>query len=282
MEFCVTEGAVSRQIKLLEQYYGQPLFERAGRGVRLTDTGRRLLSVIGPAIQHISQVSEEIRGYTQQFTLSVTTSFAIRWLLPRLADFEAAHPNFPINLQAGKNPRDIPGMRFDASIIYVLGNPYDPKAIVPENSHFIMAEWLLPVCSPVLLGEEKPILPSSMEKYRLIFNELTGRDWRLWMECVPEANVQFDTALRFEHDDTAIQAAVAGHGVALANIAYIGNELKMGSLVPAVDHTPIAIGAHYLVSEPDRTGLPHVKAFRNWLVASAAEASSQKDNAPSD
>ncbi len=271
LDMHVTEGAVSRQIKLLEQYHGQLLFERVGRGVRLTDTGRRLLSVSEHAMRQISQVSEEICGYAQQFTLSVTTSFAIRWLLPRLADFEAKQPNYPINLQTRKNPREIPGIRFDASIIYVLGNPFTSSASIPENSHFIMAEWLVPVCSPMLLADAKCIPLSSLEQFRLIFNEPTGRDWRLWLESVPEAKVHCDTALRFEHDDTAIQAAVAGHGIALANLAYIENELKMGSLVPAVDQTPIAIGAHYLISEPDRAELAHVMAFTLWLKETVNE-----------
>ncbi|MCW8832244.1 MAG: LysR family transcriptional regulator, partial [Colwellia sp.] len=146
-QFCVTEGAISRQIKLLEEYYGKPLFVRTRRGVQLTDAGQRLISVIEPAIQKIFQISQEIRGYSPQFTLSVTTSFAIRWLLPRLANFEATHPNFPINIQAAKNPQKIQSVDYGASIIYVLGDPYHSEATIPANGHFVMAEWLIPVCS---------------------------------------------------------------------------------------------------------------------------------------
>ena len=279
MEYHVTEGAISRQIKLLEDYYGLPLFDRVGRGVRLTDIGRRLLAVSHPAMQDISQVSEEILGYTPALTLSVTTSFAIRWLMSRLADFESIYPNYPINLQADGKTHQREGRRSDVSIGYMLGDPYDSKAVIPDNSQFIMAEWLMPVCSPALLAGGKPKRPSEMEQFKLIFNELTGRDWRLWLKFVPEAKVLLDTAIRFEHDDTAIQAAAAGHGVALANMAYIGKELQEGRLVPAVRSAPIAIGAHYLVIEPNSAGLPYVEAFRSWLLERAAEFSAEKSSA---
>ncbi len=279
-QFCVTEGAISRQIKLLEQYYGQPLFVRARRGVKLTDVGQRLILISGPAIQKIFQISEEIRGFSPQFTLSVTTSFAIRWLLPRLVNFEATHPNFPINIQAAKNPQEIQGIDYGASIIYVLGDPYQSGAIPPVNGHFIMAEWLIPVCSPALLDEGKSIPPSSMERFRLILNEPKGQDWRLWMKSIPTAKVQFDSAIRLEHDDTAIQAAVAGHGIALANVAYIDNELKMGSLVPIINHSPVAIGAHYFICEPSYFEQLDVKEFKDWLMKSATECMSQKKNTP--
>jgi LysR family glycine cleavage system transcriptional activator len=282
IEFHVTEGAISRQIKVLENYYGQPLFERVGRGVRLTDTGRRLLAVSSPAIQNISQVSEKILGYTPPFTLSVTTSFAIRWLMPRLSVFESIYPNYPINVQADGNTNERQGRRSNVSIVYVLGDPYDPKAVAPDNSQFIMGEWLMPVCSPALLAGGKPKRPSEMEQFKLIFNELTGRDWRLWLEFVPEAKVLLDTAIRFEHDDTAIQAAVAGHGVALANMAYIGRELQEGRLVPAICSAPIAIGAHYLIIEPESADLPYVKAFSSWLLERAAEFSPERIKTPSE
>lgn len=267
----VTEGAISRQIKRLEQFYGQALFERSGRGVRLTETGRRLHAVTQTTFESISQVSEEILGAPPQLSLSVTSSFAIRWLLPRLADFEALYPDYPIALQSCKVPRELPERRFDASIVYVIGSPHEESLAPPANGDLIMEERLLPVCAPRLLTQGRAVSPEALGQFKVIFNEATGRDWRFWMTRVPEANVQLSAAIRFEHDDTAIQAAVAGHGVALANMAYIDNELAMGSLVPAVNRGPVAIGAHYLVCEPSRRAQPHVVAFREWLLRAAKD-----------
>ncbi|MEH6631689.1 MAG: LysR substrate-binding domain-containing protein [Halopseudomonas aestusnigri] len=275
-ELCVTEGAISRQIKLLEDYLGSLLFLRVHRGVQLTEEGQKLYAVTDNALFQVAQVAEELRGVVPQFTLSVTTSFAIRWLMPRLTKYETLHPNHPVNLQAVSYPELTANKRFDASIIYLLGDPYENKVRVPDNAERFMVEWLLPVCAPSFLEKHKPLQLWDLDNHRIIFNEPTGRDWRSWAGKLDDAKINLDTALRFEHDDTAIQAAVAGHGIALANLAYISNELEMGSLVPAVACEPLPIGAHYLISEPGKAALTHVKAFRDWLVKSANDCGSQR------
>ncbi|WP_218044877.1 LysR substrate-binding domain-containing protein [Kiloniella majae] len=281
-ELCVTEGAISRQIKLLEEYLGCTLFLRLHRGVQLSDEGRKLYDVTDQALFQIAQVTDEILGGVSNFTLSVTTSFAIRWLMPRLSGFEALYPNIPISLQTVTYPGTAQSRRFDASIIYQLGDPADKTSRVPENSELIMIEWLLPVCAPGYLEKKsvkdgkteressgKALLLQDLKDHRVIFNEPTGRDWRSWAVKSGDVELALDRALKFEHDDTAIQAAVAGHGIALANLAYVSNELKLGSLVPAVACEALPIGAHYLVTEKAKTGLSHVEIFRDWLMAIA-------------
>ncbi|KLN61643.1 hypothetical protein WH96_04710 [Kiloniella spongiae] len=273
-ELCVTEGAISRQIKLLEEYFGCALFLRLHRGVQLSDEGRKLYDVTDQALFQIAQVSDEILGGVSNFTLSVTTSFAIRWLMPRLSGFEALYPNIPINLQTVTYPGTVQSRRFDASIIYQLGDPSDKTSTVPENGELIMTEWLLPVCAPGYLelqtvGNDhisKTLLLKDLKNHRVIFNEPTGRDWRSWAIKSGEVELALDRALKFEHDDTAIQTAVAGHGIALANLAYVSNELSLGSLVPAVACKALPIGAHYLVTEKSKARLPHVETFREWLM----------------
>ncbi|WP_120497291.1 LysR substrate-binding domain-containing protein [Kiloniella sp. EL199] len=285
-ELCVTEGAISRQIKLLEEYFGCALFLRVHRGVQLSDEGRKLYDVTDQALFQIAQVTDEILGGVSNFTLSVTTSFAIRWLMPRLSGFEALHPSIPINLQTVTYPRTAQSRRFDASIVYQLGDPADKTSPVPDNSELIMIEWLLPVCAPGYLSgyqEEAlvkncktnrengkhTLLLQDLKDHRVIFNEPTGRDWRSWAIKSGDVELALDRALKFEHDDTAIQVAVAGHGIALANLAYISNELKLGSLVPAVACQVLPIGAHYLVTEKGKAGLSHVETFRDWLMTTA-------------
>ncbi len=273
-ELCVTEGAISRQIKLLEEYFGCALFLRLHRGVQLSDEGRKLYDVTDQALSQIAQVSNEILGGVSTFTLSVTTSFAIRWLMPRLSGFEVLYPHIPISLQTVTYPGTAQNRRFDASIIYQLGDPAEKTSPVPENGELIMIEWLLPVCAPGYLEEhlvmndihEKALSLQDLKDHRVIFNEPTGRDWRSWAIKSGGIDLALDRALKFEHDDTAIQAAVAGHGIALANLAYVSNELKLGSLVPAVACKALPIGAHYLVTEKGKTRLPHVETFRDWLM----------------
>ncbi len=275
-ELCVSEGAISRQIKLLEDHLKKPLFERIHRGVRLTSAGQKLHAISDNALHQISDIWEELQNTDTSLSLSVTTSFAIRWLMKHLHIFEANHSEFPINLQTIKDPELLASRQFDASIIYVLGNPFNKSTPVPANSDQIMIEWLLPVCSPALLMNKEPLAHSQSRKARLIFNEPTGRDWQIWKRMQPNARINLENALKFEHDDTAIQAAVAGHGIALANIAYIRNELEMGSLVPAIDCTPMPIGAHYIVSSINKRSLPHVEAFRQWILDQASTDLSQE------
>lgn len=275
-ELCVSEGAVSRQIKLLEDHLKTPLFERIHRGVRLTSAGQKLHAVSDNALHQISEIWEELHNTDTSLSLSVTTSFAIRWLMKRLHLFETKHPEFPINLQTIKDPELLAARPFDASIIYVLGNPFNKSTSVPANSDRIMIEWLLPVCSPALLIKETPFPHSLSHQARLIFNEPTGRDWQIWKRMQPNTKIDLEKALKFEHDDTAIQAAVAGHGIALANLAYISSELEMGSLVPAIDCTPMPIGAHYIVSDANKRERPHIQAFRQWILELASSDPSQE------
>lgn len=272
LHFSVTEGAVSRQIKLLEQFYQQPLFKRAGRGVQLTDAGARLAAVSTPSLQQISQVSEQLLGHQSALTIAVTTSFAIRWLMPRLSTFEQLHSDVQLNIQATKQP-DHGQAAFDAAIVYQLGNPFGDNVTPPAHSQLLMAEWLIPVCTPNMLPNGQPIDLAQLDQFRLIFNEATGRDWRSWLHVVKSATAKLDNALRFEHDDTAIQAAVAGHGIALANLAYIENELKMGSLVAAVNQPPLPIGAHYLIRQPHRPQTEQLSTFTDWLLNQAQQPS---------
>ncbi|WP_211217252.1 LysR substrate-binding domain-containing protein [Psychromonas ossibalaenae] len=273
-QLCVTEGAVSRQIKRLEEYYGCSLFERLGRGVKLTNKGKRLFTVSSLAMQQIAEVSDEIRGMSPQLDILVTTSFAIRWLMPRLSIFESCFPEYPINIHTGKSNNEPLGSQLDAKIVYVLGNPYDEDSSPPNNSQFIMAEWLQPVCSPSILPKGQPININDLSEYRLIFNEPTGRDWRLWLKSVPDFKLNFENSLRFEHDDTAIQASVTGLGISLTNKAYIEHELKTGILVPAIaELEPIAIGAHYIITDPLRRTTPNIDAFVNWLLDTAKNSS---------
>lgn len=266
----MSEGAISRQIKLLETYLGIALFVRQNRGVILTKEGQKLYAATDPALMQISQAAEDIRGTAPQITLSVTTSFAIRWLMPRLIQFETAHPDIPVNIQTVTHPQSAIGRSFDASIIYLLGNPENGNNQRPEYGELLMVEWLLPVCSPGFLADVDRIDVAGISNHRIIFNEPTGRDWRSWASKLAGASLNLETALKFEHDDTAIQAATAGHGIALANLAYIQNEIEMGSLVPAVKCDPLPIGAHYLVCEPGRAKLPHINAFREWVKETAS------------
>src|SRR3546814_3233855 len=121
-----------------------------------------------------------------------------------------------------------PPQRMDSSIIYLLDPPgNDPRL------HHIIDEYLIPVCAPRLLPAGQLIEVAQLAGQRLIFNESTGRDWRRWAHAVGTQDLAWDEAIKLDSDDAAIQAAVAGHGIALANIIFISNELRLGHLTLA-------------------------------------------------
>lgn len=277
-ELFVTEGAVSRQIKLLEEYYGNNLFDRVHRGVKLTDAGKKLYSVSFVALNNISDVSHELIANCSPINISASTSFAIRWLMPRLPHFERKNPDIFINLQTVRGYDLENKSVFDASIIYIIGNPQDILSKNNFNKKLVLVEWLIPVCSTAYTEKHGPINVFELNKHRIITNEETGRDWCAWNKLMPEAKLDLDSALIFEHDDTAIQAAVAGHGIALANLAYINNELQSKSLVKAVECDPFPIGGHYLSIANKKRNEVDLDIFCEWLLKSATEDPSQTGN----
>lgn len=264
-QLCVTEGAVSRQMKLLAEFYAKPLFEKSGRGVALTQSGQLLATTTHSAFESISQVSEQLLADQTQLTINVTTSFAIRWLLPKLADFERRYPEYRLQMQASSSEQALRGKSFDVQISYYLSGS-EPAALEADK---LQDEWLLAVCAPSYLTDNTKINIQQLGQYRLLLNEMTGRDWRLWGEKLQLDNlsIAIDRGLKFEQDDVAIQTAVAGHGISLANTAYIQSELALGSLVPATDQGPVVTGAHYLSINKARANAAAVRAFTQWIRA---------------
>jgi len=268
-ELNVTEGAVSRQMKLLASHYQKALFRKSGRGVELTDTGRLLLSVSQSAFTSISQVSAQILSAETEISICASSSFTIRCLLPNLADFERRSPQYSVQLQASTNEQSLRGKVFDVQINYHLTRATTSS----KSEQKLLTEWLLPVCSPSYLVRHNPFSLVQLATKKLLLNELTGRDWRLWAQMLELNPLPIERALKFEQDDVAIQAAVAGHGIALANVAYVQREFELGSLVAATTQPPIAVGAHYLQLDPQRENSAGVQAFCSWLAQLAAEPS---------
>ncbi len=263
-ELFVTQGAVSRQIKALEDHYGVALFHRRHRRVALTPEGQLLLPAFSEALDRIAQASDRLKGAQRELQVKAVATFTVRWLMPRLYRFEAAHPEIQLRLTTGPRPVDFSSEVFDAGVVY---GEYDRPDVKKD---LILTEWMEPVCAPPLLAGAGPMPPAALKQRKLILNTPHGRDWRLWAEAIRVDGLPFDAALKFNHDDAAIQAAVAGHGIALANLNYVGEELRLGSLVRAVDRSPVKIGAHYLVSPAHLADSPRVAAFRDWLLDEAA------------
>ncbi|MES2247143.1 MAG: transcriptional regulator GcvA [Pseudomonadota bacterium] len=263
----VTPGAVSQQIRVLEQRLNVSLFVRERYGVQLSEAGARIHPNLVRAFDQIEHAVSVLEAASKQQTLTVSTvaSFAASWLVPRLGAFSALHPEIEVRVEASSKLADLQRDGVDVAIRHGLG--VYPGLQVER----LMAPVLLPVASPSLLAQGPAIRkPADCLKYTLL-HDSDRADWALWLQAhgvEPE-----DAALRgpgFEEDLLLLRAAAAGQGIALVQDTHAQEYLDEGRLVVALNKRWPARFAYYLVSKPGATRRPAVKAFSEWVMAQAA------------
>ncbi len=269
-ELHLTQPAISRQIRTLEDELGAPLFLRGTRHVELTGAGASLLRTVAPALDRLDATVRQIRTAQGRQQVGVTTfaSFASLWLLPRLQEFQRAHPGIDIRISANDVLADPDDPELDLALRYA--HPDD----APPGSALLFGEVLTPVASPGLRGlarvadlaqhtllEEDSPLPS--------VEYLSWRNW-LRLNAPPGLEPRGWIYLNFTYQQ--IQAALAGQGVALARLALVGESLARGELVEpfGVAGRVISPYAYWLVRWPARRERPELAAFEAWVLAQAA------------
>lgn len=226
-ELSVTATAISHQIRLLEDRLGQPLFERRTRQVALTAAARSLYPVLREGFDAFAEALATLApGRTSAVTLAVTPAFASQWLLPRLPQFQDTHPHIELRILAGDAVVDLAQRGADLAVRYG-GGPYPD-----HETHELAADRFLPIASPLLALRE----PAELLQHRLIhFDWHRDADGRpTWARWLKQAGLRHDDAqrgLRFSEESHAIQAAIAGHGVALLSHTLVLSELGRGILV---------------------------------------------------
>lgn len=263
----VTPGAVSQQIRLLEDRLGVALLERERLGMRLTDAGRRVHGDLSAAFRQIDQSLEELAAIKGRQTVTVSTvaSFAASWLVPRLGRFTQKHPHIEIRVEATSALVDLRRDRVDLALRHGLGD-YPGLEVIP-----LMAPVLVPVASAALLAHRPvPSRAADCLDYPLL-HDADRADWPLWLSAhgvAPDARAQRGTV--FEDDFLLIRAAEAGQGVALVPEAYAQQEIAAGRLVLVLDKPWPARFAYYMVTRPGQAQRPPVRAFMDWLLEEAA------------
>ena len=270
----VTSGAVSQQIRLLEERVGMALFTRERQGLRLTEAGARVHPALLAAFAQIasaSQVLEDMLG-RQTLTVSTVATFAAAWLVPRLGRFNQRHPHIEVRVEATSALVDLRRDRVDVALRHGLGDY--PGLHVTR----LMAPVLVPVASPGLMAGQMPIAtPGDCLRYPLL-HDTDRADWPLWLAAhgAPE-HAQAVRGSAFEDDFLLIRAAEAGQGLALVPQLYAQEEIAAGRLVQVLDLPWPARFAYYLVTRPDAATRPAVQAFMAWISeeAQADDASGQ-------
>jgi LysR family glycine cleavage system transcriptional activator len=282
-ELRVTQSAVSRQVNLLEEYLGVKLFKRHGRSVELTPDGREYFAPLREALEQISVATARIKtdGSENRLTINVPPSVAVLWLIPRLADLSARYPDIDLQLVTSVEPLNPSSDNFDVAIR--LGR-FDARGQVPGpvdlgtvEMRLLNADYLLPyelvaVCSPKLTSFTR-----SLDGYFVIRqstwldNAQRPNDWPDWFRA--NGWPWNETARRANYSNLFLimQAAIAGHGVALVPRALAADALVQGTLVelsaPAAQNT----GAYYLLTRKRHKDMRKVRRFREWILEAAAQ-----------
>jgi LysR family glycine cleavage system transcriptional activator len=266
-ELHVTQAAVSHHIKALEQELGLQLFRRFNRRLALTDAGREYQPALRDAFDLMSAATRRIRAGDQSGQLKITTlsSFATKWLIPRLPRFKEVRPDIDPMISTSYRLVDFRSEEFDVAIRLGRGN-YPGLHVV-----HLMDDWAFPVCSPRLKKGARALRqPADLKHHVLLHDSAVSQNsdapsWRNWLKAAGVTDVAPDRGPAFSDTALALQAAIAGNGVAIGRRSLAIDDMKAGHLVqPFGPELPTRF-SWYLVCSPISAEQPKVRAFREWL-----------------
>jgi DNA-binding transcriptional LysR family regulator len=264
-ELSLTQSAICRQIASLEEFLNVALFRRSRRGVKLTEAGLSYSRRVATQLDAVERDTLSVMGHqgANVIELAVVPTFGTQWLLPRLKDFQHQHPDVTINLTNRTRPFLFADTEFDAAIYF--GDADWPGT----ESHRLMSENPMPVCSPALLNTNKQLSPKDLAEMPLLQQTTRPYAWRQWFSSMG-INVARDmTGPRYELFSMLAQAAMHDMGVALIPPFLIQRELSENRLVVANPHALSSLKAYYLMIPERKVESASLKAFRDWLVNQA-------------
>ena len=265
-ELHVTQAAISHQIKALEEWLGMALFKRQNRALLLTDAGQAYLPPLREAFDRIQDATARLqaRDKSGALTVSTFTSFAAKWLVPKLGRFAAAHPDIEVRLAINDAIVDMGSETVDVGIRYGSG---DWRGLRAER---LMTEVVFVVCSPRLLEGPAPLKrPEDLRHHTMLHDDLP-EDWDTWLEAAGVGAIKARRELAFNHSEMVLQAAIDGLGVALGRSVLVADDLAAGRLIKPFDLELPTQAAYYLVCPVGTQDRPKVKAFRDWVMSEVA------------
>jgi DNA-binding transcriptional LysR family regulator len=260
-ELFVTPSAVSQQIHALETHLGATLFQKAGRGVVLTEAGERYFEMIADDVQRITEATQRIRGFRSRSALTVRTTPTLgsKWLLPRLHRFLDANPDVELRLNATTEPTDFSREAVDIEIRH--GEGHWPGVFVEG----LAQETYFPVCAPRYASAHR--MPAAdLNQHRLIYSVKAQVQWDQWLAKAGVNPSDDRPRLLFDRSHMAIDAAVDGLGIALESNLMAWRELGAGTLVCPVKNPPLmALTTQWIVCPFDHLRKAQVQLFLDWL-----------------
>ncbi len=273
-ELCVTHGAVSRQISMLEEKLSVKLFQRTPQGASLTAKGEAYYQTVRHALDILSNGTRQIKKTTgkEVLRLRVPPTFGLRWLVPRLATFHLNNRGVEVQISTSHMPADFSRDEVDA---FIQSDACGPTAVVNSpavHMQQLFGEVLLPVCSPAMLRSGMLREPADLKKLTLLSSMHRPNDWRRWLDTAGLSDFDPDGGIKFENSALSYQAAIDQVGVAIAQRAFIGEELRSGRLIEPFDIMAHTEWSYFLVYPRERAKAAALELFEQWLLQEAGNS----------
>lgn len=266
-ELCVTQAAVSQQVKALEATLGIKLFNRERQRLVITSAGREYLAVIRDALDRIAVGTERVvqRQSSGKLTVSTSPDFAAKWLVYRLSRFAEAYPGIELRVFATMQHVDFVREEIDLAVRHGDGT------WVGLDAARLCSERLFPVCSPKLVsGRNRLVKPSDIIRFPILHLEVS-KAWSRWFDAAGVTDADVSHGPVFNRASMLIDAAVDGQGVALARTTLAAWDLINGRLVRPFAISLRVSNAYWIVCPKATTTLPKIVTVRDWLLAEAAD-----------
>lgn len=284
-ELCITQGAVSRHVKNLEEHFRLKLFNRLTREIELTEEGMLLFKAVGKSFDHIEDAARSIHKTkpVRGLILNILPTLASTWLMPRLVRFTQTHQNIEVRLVTSIDPvafdRDkvdvairvgkLPGQRSRERAPRIdLIMTQDWKGLA---SHRLFPDILVPVCRPDILKSPMPVRPSELAALPLIHTDSRAHAWEDWFGALDIPYRPASRVLHFGHFFMSVRAAMEGKGIALVPDVLVEEDIAAGRLVVPVEDRVSSDGDYFLLYRKDRSKDRAISAFREWLISELSE-----------
>jgi DNA-binding transcriptional LysR family regulator len=271
-ELALTQGAVSRQVAVLEEFVGVPLFKRTQHGMVLTPAGVQYAQQVAPRLDGLERDTLDLmgrQGHDEPITLAVVPTFASRWLIPRLPLLAREQPQLQVNIAVRTRPFLFTDTGFDAALY--AGTQEQVRQWAGTRSSLLLSEEVLPVCSPSLLDGQGAASAEALAAMPLLQQLTRPEAWRQWFEAQGVDAPRAMAGPRYELFSMALAAARCGLGVALLPTLLIQDELTTGALVVACARPLGSRRAYYLV-QPEDAEKPALANFKAWVLQQAQDA----------